>query len=124
MGICTSLYRTLFRKKLSNEMSRRVRIQQILENLSPAKDSFESKCCVQFSPQSYQVVYSLKEAVELIDRSQWSGQEVFSSEALGPIHKNSKVAYFPANDAKALKMIRAGKDAFHVGCYVFRESLW
>ena len=74
----TSLYRRLFRKNLPHEMSRRVHTQQILDNLSPAKDSFELKRWVQFSPQSYQLVYSLKEAVEVIDRSEWNGQEVFS----------------------------------------------
>jgi hypothetical protein len=120
MGICISVYRRLFRKNVPDEMSRSIRIQQILKKLSPAKNSFELECWVQSSPQSYQVVYSLKEAVEAIDRSRWNGQEVFSSEALGPIHKNSKVAYFPTNDAKVLKVIRAGKDAFHVGYYVFR----
>lgn len=121
MGICTPLYRSLFRKNLPHEMSRRVRIQQILEDLSPAKDSFESKCWVQFSPQSYQVEYPLKDAVEVIDRSQWNGQQVFSSEALGLVHKNSNVAYFLTNDAKVLKVLRAAKDVFHVGYYVFRR---
>lgn len=109
-----------FRKDEHHKMSRRKRVQNFLENLSPSNNSFELRCWHTFSPKIYQRTYSLKEAIEEIYTSPWDGEGVFSTSALNPIHKKSTVAYFPIKNQEVLKVIKAGKDAFHIGRYVFR----
>ena len=111
-----------FAKRPSGEMSRREHIQDILENLAPANNDFEWKCWVQFLPRSYQRTYTLEETVEKINSSPWEGERVFSSEALNPVHKNSKAAYFPTTHLEVMKIIKVGKDAFHIGHFVFNTG--
>lgn len=117
MGRCI-LIKRLFRQQSLSDISRRHCIRHVLKNLSDAND-FNLKCWIQFAPQEYQLKYSIEEVIEKINRSKWDGERIFSSEALNPIHKNSKVAYFPTKDAEVIKVMRAEKDAFYIGHYIF-----
>ena len=111
-------FKRLFRKQKPNKISRVDRIRNILKNLSNAND-FDLWCWLQFAPQDYKHMYSFEEVIDEIDRSQWDGERVFSSEALNPIHKHSKLAYFPIEDMKVVKIIRAKRDIFYIGYYIF-----
>jgi hypothetical protein len=84
-----------FKKTEHHRMSRRECIQNTLKNLLFSSNSFELRCWESSAPKNYQYTYTFEEAVEEIDKSPWDGENVFSTSTLNPIHKKSKVAYFP-----------------------------
>lgn len=120
MGIST-FFNKFIKKQESSEMPRRKRIRRILKNLCITND-FRLRCRVQFLPPYYLQNYSIEEVIEKIDRSQWDGDSVFSSEMLNPFHRKSKLAFFPTEGIEMIRVERSQKNVYHMGKFLFRSE--
>ena len=107
------------RKKSYGDTTRRRHISDILENLSYQKN-LNGMGESQLSPPEWMRQCSIEEAIEAIDRCRWDERNVFSSEALNPLHRRSHCVFFPTESRNVVQVLRFSKDLFYLGTVLFR----